>query len=113
MKDELYDRIVKAGLTRRGVLKGAAATGGLAAFGGLTLGSPAMAQDDLRAQILAIVQFSFMIAVPISSALLGLLVADTEPLVGLWPGVAMSLALFVYGFSRPALRDYLAPIPGR
>ena len=54
MKVELYDQIVKAGLTRRGVLKGAAATGGLAAFGGLTLGTPAMAQDDLRAQILAI-----------------------------------------------------------
>lgn len=66
-----------------------------------------------RAQILSILQFSFMIAVPISSALLGLLVADAEPLVGLWPGVAMSLALFVYGFSRPALRDYRAPIPGR
>lgn len=71
------------------------------------------APDATRAQILSILQFSFMIAVPISSALLGLLVADTEPLVGLWPGVAMSLALFVYGFSRPALRDYRAPIPGR
>ncbi len=54
MKVELYNQIVKAGLTRRGVLKGAAATGGLAALGGLTLGTPAMAQDDLRAQILAI-----------------------------------------------------------
>jgi multiple sugar transport system substrate-binding protein len=54
MKVELYNQIVKAGLTRRGVLKGAAATGGLAAFGGLTLGTPALAQDDLRAQILAI-----------------------------------------------------------
>ena len=71
------------------------------------------APDATRAQILSILQFSFMIAVPISSALLGLLVADTEPLAGLWPGVAMSLALFVYGFSRPALRDYRAPIPGR
>lgn len=71
------------------------------------------APNATRAQILSILQFSFMIAVPISSALLGLLVADTEPLVGLWPGVAMSLALFVYGFSRPALRDYRAPIPGR
>ncbi|MFM7121683.1 MAG: hypothetical protein ACKOZX_15810, partial [Gammaproteobacteria bacterium] len=58
-------------------------------------------------------QFSFMIAVPISSALLGLLVAGTTPTVGLWPGVAVSLALFAYGFSRPVLRDYLAPAAPR
>ena len=39
MKVGLYNQIVSAGLTRRGVLKGAAATGGLAAFGGLTFGT--------------------------------------------------------------------------
>ncbi len=54
MKVELYNQIVRSGLTRRGVLKGAAATGGLAAMGGLTLGTAAMAQDDVRAAILAI-----------------------------------------------------------
>ena len=57
MKVELYDAIVKAGLTRRGLLKGAASLGGLAALGGLGVGAgsgPALAADDLRAQILAI-----------------------------------------------------------
>jgi multiple sugar transport system substrate-binding protein len=54
MKVGLYNQIVSAGLTRRGVLKGAAATGGLAAFGGLTFGTAAMAQDDVRAAILKI-----------------------------------------------------------
>ena len=54
MKLDLYNQIVRSGLTRRGVLKGAAATGGLAAMGGLTLGTAAMAQDDVRAAILAI-----------------------------------------------------------
>ncbi|PZQ99551.1 MAG: sugar ABC transporter substrate-binding protein [Cereibacter sphaeroides] len=57
MKVEMYEAVVKAGLTRRGLLKGAASVGGLAALGGLGLGAgvrPAMAQDDLRAQILAI-----------------------------------------------------------
>jgi multiple sugar transport system substrate-binding protein len=54
MKVELYNQIVRSGMTRRGVLKGAAATGGLAAMGGLTLGTAAMAQDDVRAAILKI-----------------------------------------------------------
>jgi multiple sugar transport system substrate-binding protein len=54
MKVGLYNQIVGAGLTRRGVLKGAAAASSLAAFGGLTFGSPVMAQDDVRAAILKI-----------------------------------------------------------
>jgi multiple sugar transport system substrate-binding protein len=58
MKVELYDYAVKAGLTRRGLLKGAASLGGLAALGGLGVGlgaRPAMAQDaELRKAILAI-----------------------------------------------------------
>lgn len=54
MKVELYDYARKAGLTRRGLLKGAAGLGGLAALGGLKAGA-AMAQDaDLRKAILAI-----------------------------------------------------------
>ncbi len=44
-----------AGLSRRKLLQSAASIGGLAALGGVGLGvSPAFAQDDLRAQILAI-----------------------------------------------------------
>lgn len=54
MKVELYDYAVKAGLTRRGVLKGAASVGALSMMGGLMKPRAAMAQDDLRAQILAI-----------------------------------------------------------
>jgi multiple sugar transport system substrate-binding protein len=54
MKVELYNQIVRAGLTRRGLLKRAAATGGLAALGGLGLGGAARAQENVRAAILAI-----------------------------------------------------------
>ena len=54
MKVELYNHLVRNGLTRRGMLKGAAAMGGLSAMGGLTFGTAAMAQDDVRAAILAI-----------------------------------------------------------
>ncbi len=54
MKAELYDYAVRAGLTRRGVLKGAAAAGGLSVFGGLSFGTPVMAQDDVRAAILKV-----------------------------------------------------------
>ena len=54
MKIELYDYAVRAGLTRRGVLKGAAAAGGLSVFGGLSFGTPVMAQDDVRAAILKV-----------------------------------------------------------
>ncbi len=58
MKVELYNYAVKAGLTRRGLLKGAASLGGLAALGGLGAGlgaRPAAAQDaELRKAILAI-----------------------------------------------------------
>ena len=53
MKVELYNQMVRSGLTRRGVLKGAAATTGLAALGGLSLGTAALAQDNVRAAILA------------------------------------------------------------
>jgi multiple sugar transport system substrate-binding protein len=49
MKVELYDHAMRAGLTRRGLLKGASALTAMA-----MLGRPALAQDDLRAQILAI-----------------------------------------------------------
>jgi len=54
MKVELYDYAVKAGLTRRRLLQTAASVGGLAAIGALGGARPAMAQDNLRQQILAI-----------------------------------------------------------
>jgi multiple sugar transport system substrate-binding protein len=57
MKVDHYNYAVKAGLTRRRLLQTAASAGGLAALGGLgAMGGarPAMAQADLRQQILAI-----------------------------------------------------------
>jgi multiple sugar transport system substrate-binding protein len=53
MKTELYDRVVRAGLTRRRLLQGVASVGGAAAIGGFGL-RPAYAQDDVRAAILQI-----------------------------------------------------------
>ncbi len=57
MKVSLYEHLVRAGATRRGVLKGAASMAALAAASTGTLGAltrQASAQDDLRAQILQI-----------------------------------------------------------
>lgn len=54
MKVELYNHVVAAGLTRRGMLKGAASLGALSMMGGLMRPGAAMAQDDLRQQLLAI-----------------------------------------------------------
>ena len=57
MKVELYDRLRGGRMNRRGVLKGAASLGAMAAVGGLgtTIGAgPASAQSDLRAAILKI-----------------------------------------------------------
>ncbi|NAZ35451.1 extracellular solute-binding protein [Rubellimicrobium sp. CFH 75288] len=52
MKPHLFDLAVRAAISRRKLLGGAAGLGALAAMGGL--GSPARAQEDLRAQILRI-----------------------------------------------------------
>ena len=57
MKVELYNYAMSRGLTRRGLLKGAASVGALGAMGGLATGAsvrPAWAQENLRAEILKI-----------------------------------------------------------
>ncbi len=57
MKVNLYNQLVSAQLSRRGLLKGAASLGVMAAASGAGLGAmtlKAMAQDDVRAQILKI-----------------------------------------------------------
>ncbi len=54
MKIGHYEAAVRSMMTRRGLLKGAAGVGGLAAMGGLGFARPAAAQGNLRAQILAI-----------------------------------------------------------
>ena len=53
MKVELYNYAVRSKLSRRRLLQGATALGGLAAMSGFSA-LPALAQDNLRAQILAI-----------------------------------------------------------
>lgn len=55
MKIEDYNRAVSMGMTRRRLLQTAASVGGAAALGGLGLGTgEALAQDNLRAEILKI-----------------------------------------------------------
>ena len=54
MKVELYNHVVRSGLTRRRLLQGAASIGSLAAMGGLGVSRAALAQADVRAAILAI-----------------------------------------------------------
>ncbi|TPO10085.1 sugar ABC transporter substrate-binding protein [Mesorhizobium sp. B1-1-5] len=57
MRVDLYEKLVRAGATRRDLLKGAASMAALAAASGTGLGAltrPAAAADDLRAKILQI-----------------------------------------------------------
>ncbi|MDX8464806.1 sugar ABC transporter substrate-binding protein [Mesorhizobium sp. VK23B] len=57
MRVDLYEKLVRAGATRRELLKGAASMAALAAASGAGLGAltkPAAAADDLRAKILQI-----------------------------------------------------------
>jgi multiple sugar transport system substrate-binding protein len=57
MKVALYNRIMRNQMSRRGVLKGAASVGAIAAIGGVSTGismRPAWASSDLRAAILKI-----------------------------------------------------------
>jgi len=57
MKVELYNRLMRNQMTRRGMLKGAASVGAISAFSGVSTGisvRPAWASSDLRAAILKI-----------------------------------------------------------
>ncbi|MDP3960521.1 MAG: extracellular solute-binding protein [Pseudorhodobacter sp.] len=54
MKVELYNHVVRSGMTRRRLLQGAASIGSLAAMSGLGVSRAALAQADVRAAILAI-----------------------------------------------------------
>ena len=53
MKTELYNQVVRAGLTRRRLLQGVASVGGAAAISSFGM-RPALAQDNLRAELLKI-----------------------------------------------------------
>lgn len=65
-----------------------------------------LAPAAVRAQILSVLLFSFLVSSPISSVLLGLLIARTTPLAALLPGVLVSFAIFVVGLVWSGLWRY-------
>jgi len=68
-----------------------------------------LADGEHRAQILSVLLVSFMISAPLSSLLLGNLIAGFDPLTALLPGIAMSLVIFVAGLASSGLWQYEAP----
>jgi len=68
-----------------------------------------LARDTFRAQILSVLLLSFVVSSPISSILLGLLIAETTPLAAMLPGIVISLLIFVVGVTRSGLWAYTAP----
>ncbi len=60
----------------------------------------------VRAQILSVLLFSFLVSSPISSVLLGFLIAETTPLAALLPGVVVSGVIFAVGLVRSGLWRY-------
>ena len=65
-----------------------------------------LAPAPVRAQILSVLLFSFLVSSPISSVLLGFLIAETTPLAALLPGVLVSLLIFVAGLGWSGLWCY-------
>ncbi|MDA1073395.1 MAG: MFS transporter, partial [Proteobacteria bacterium] len=59
-----------------------------------------------RAQILSVLLLSFMVSSPISSMLLGLLIANFTPTAALLPGMVISIAIFLIGFLKSGLWQY-------
>lgn len=68
-----------------------------------------LAPAPVRAQVLAILLFSFMLGAPLSAALLGQIVQATDPLTALLPGIPVSLAIFLAGAFGSGLWSYRAP----
>jgi hypothetical protein len=60
----------------------------------------------VRAQILSVLLFSFLVSSPISSLLLGYLISETTPLTALVPGIGISAIIFVVGVGWSGLWDY-------
>jgi MFS family permease len=65
-----------------------------------------LAPAAVRSQILSVLLLSFLVSSPISSALLGVLIAETEPLTALLPGMLVSLLIFIVGISYTSLWSY-------
>jgi predicted MFS family arabinose efflux permease len=68
-----------------------------------------MAPQIARAQILSLLTLSFMVASPISSIVLGQLIARTDPVTGLAPGIVISAAIFAVGLRARNLWRFEAP----
>ncbi len=66
-----------------------------------------LAPVQVRAQILSVLLFSFLVSSPISSVLLGFLIARTTPLAALLPGILISLLIFVIGVRWSGLWSYV------
>lgn len=72
-----------------------------------------LAPAPVRAQILSVLLFSFLVSSPISSLLLGFLISETTPLAALLPGIVVSLGIFVVGLGWSGLWRYeFRPDPG-
>jgi MFS family permease len=65
-----------------------------------------LAPNEVRAQILSVLLLSFLVSSPISSLLLGQLIAITTPLAALLPGVVISAVIFVVGVKFSGLWQY-------
>lgn len=65
-----------------------------------------LADAKHRSQILSVLLFSFIVSSPISSILLGLLIAQSTPMTALLPGIVISLLIFVVGVTRSGLWGY-------
>jgi hypothetical protein len=74
-----------------------------------------LAEGVHRAQILSVLLVSFMISAPLSSMLLGNLIAGFDPLTALIPGIVVSLVIFTIGVASSRLWQYEAaasPVAG-
>jgi predicted MFS family arabinose efflux permease len=67
-----------------------------------------LADPEHRGQILSVLLVSFMISAPVSSMVLGKLIAGYDPLTALIPGIVMSLVIFVMGLTSSELWRYEA-----
>lgn len=65
-----------------------------------------LAPEQHRAQILSVMLFGFMLASPISSLVLGEFVHRTSPLLGLIPGIVLSVVLFGWGLKLSDFWSY-------
>lgn len=65
-----------------------------------------LADPRHRSQILSVLLFSFIVSSPISSILLGVLIAQSSPMTALLPGIFISLLIFVIGVWHSGLWGY-------